>query len=295
MANTTILVVGGTGSIGRQVVRALSEQSDTRILVGTRDPQRAAAAFAHLPAAEPVAFDFSRPETVRAALDGVDKLALVNAMSPLMGQETRLLIAAARDSGVRHVVRSSLLGTDEPDPIEEAKWHAEADAVVQHSGIPYTILRPNQYFQNFINFGNDATVRDQGALFLPLCDSRVSNVDTRDIGAAAATVLISMGHEHEGKVYALTGGSSNTMAEVARAISEGLGKPVNYVAVTPGQYQQGLLAANVPAVIADGILGWFDYCRAGRADRIEPDLERLLGREPISLERFVQDHVAHYR
>lgn len=63
----------------------------------------------------------------------------------------------------------------------------------------------------------------------------------------------------------------------------------------PARYRQGLLGAGVPEVIADGILGWFDYCCAGRADRIEPDLRRLLGRDALSLEQFVEDHVAHYR
>jgi len=56
-----------------------------------------------------------------------------------------------------------------------------------------------------------------------------------------------------------------------------------------------MLGAGLPEVIADAILGWFGYCRAGRADRIEPDVERLLGRRPITLSTFARDHAARYR
>ncbi len=293
--SNTILVVGATGSIGSQIVEELAAHPEARVVVGTRDPRRAAEQFAHLPTVRPVELDFDRADTLRLAVQGVDKLALVSLLSPLMGQQTRELLAAARDTAVRHVVRSSLLGVDEPDPIDEAKWHGEADAAVRQSGIPFTILRPTQYFQNFINFSNPASVREQGMLFLPLGDSRVSNIDTRDIGAVAATVLLAPGHEHEGRTYLLTGGAANTMDEVARAIGQALGKTVQYVAVEPAAYRQGMLSAGIPELIVDAILGWFAYCRAGRADRIEPDTERLLGRKPRSLEQFVHDHVARYR
>jgi uncharacterized protein YbjT (DUF2867 family) len=138
-------------------------------------------------------------------------------------------------------------------------------------------------------------VREQGVLVLPLGDSRVSNIDTRDIGAVAATVLLTPGREHDGRTYLLTGGQASTMDEVAHAITQALGKPVQYKAVEPAAFRQALLGAGVPELVADAMLGWFAYCRAGRADRIEPDVERLLGRKPRSLEQFVHDHVARYR
>ncbi|HWN66311.1 MAG TPA: SDR family oxidoreductase, partial [Haliangium sp.] len=266
---TTILVSGATGTIGREILAALAAHSEARVLVGTRDPGRAAEQLRHLPGVRAVELDMDRPETVAVALTGVDKLAVVSPMTPAMAQQTDVLVSAARRAGVGHIVRSSLMGVDEPDPIVEADWHGAADAAVRQSGIPFTILRPTQFFQNFLNFGNRDSVRDQGMIYLPLGQSHVSNIDTRDIGACVARVLLTPGTEHHGRAYVLTGGESVTMDEVAQAMSEALGKTVRYVPVEEAQYRQGMLGAGIPEVIADAILGWFAYCRAGRADRVE--------------------------
>jgi len=292
---TTILVTGATGTIGREIVFALAAHQEARVLAGSRDPEQAAKQFQHLGNVRPVALDLERADTIPAALAGVDKIAIVSPLAPSISQQMHRLVAAARSAGIQHLVRSSLIGTDEPDLITEAQWHAEADAAVRASGIPFTILQPTQYFQNLVNFGHDRTVREQGAIYLPLGESRVSNVDTRDIGAVAARVLLTPGSEHHGRSYALTGGESIGMDEVAQAIGQALGKPVRYVPLEEDQYRQGMLGAGVPAVIVEAILGWFAYCRAGRADRVTPDVERLLGRKPIALGEFVRDHVDRYR
>jgi uncharacterized protein YbjT (DUF2867 family) len=293
---TTILVTGGTGSIGGEIVAALAPHAEARVIVGTRDPKRLEEQRrAGAPAVGAVALDLARPETIGPALEGVDKLAIVNALSPEMADQTRNLVEAARRSGVRHIVRFSLIGADEPDRITEAVWHADADEAVRASGIPFTILQPTAYFQNFVKFKNADTVREQGALHAPMAQSRVSNIDTRDLGAVAARVLLTPGGEHHGRSYTLTGGELSTMDEVARAIGQALGKPVRYVPVEPAQYREGMLRSGIPEVIADAILGWFEYCRAGRADRVTPDVERLLGRTPIGLEAFARDHVALFR
>lgn len=292
---TTILVTGATGTIGREIVFALAAHQNVRILAGSRDPEHSARQFQPLGNVRAVALDLERSDTIPAALSGVDKIAIVSPLAPSMSQQMQHLVAAAQQAGIEHLVRSSLIGTDEPDPIIEAEWHAAADAAVCASGIPFTILQPTQYFQNLVNFGHDHTVREQGAIYLPLGRSRVSNVDTRDIGAVAARVLLTPGSEHHGRSYVLTGGESIGMDEIAEAIGQALGKPVRYVPVEEAQYREGMLGAGVPEVIVEAILGWFAYCRAGRADRIAPDVEHLLGRKPIALHEFVRDHVDRYR
>jgi uncharacterized protein YbjT (DUF2867 family) len=212
-----------------------------------------------------------------------------------MGQQARNLAQAARQAGVKHLVRSSLMGVGEPELISEAVWHAEADQAIAESGIAFTLLRPNQYFQNFISARNNQTIRNQGFIALPLGTSRVSNIDTRDIAESAVRVALASGTEHHGKAYVLTGGEASTMEEVAQAMGDALGKPVRYVPVEPEQFRQGLLGAGLPLLIAEAIHGWFGYCRAGKAERVTKDAELLLGRKPRTLRQFVQDHVALWR
>jgi uncharacterized protein YbjT (DUF2867 family) len=290
----TVLVIGATGTIGKEVVSELA-RGGANVVAGSRDVARARERFKDSGAVRGVALDLERPETLVPALQGVDTVIQVSTMSPAMGPQTRLLVQAARQAGVKHLVRSSLLGAGEPEPITEAVWHGEADQAIAESGIPFTLLRPNQYFQNFISPRNCQVIRDQGSLFLPLGTGRVSNIDTRDIAEAAARVALAPGTEHHGRAYVLTGPEASTLAELAEAIGEALGKPVKGVAVEPEQFQAGLLRAGLPPLIADAISGWFAYCRAGRAERVTEDAERLLGRKPRSPRQFAREHVYHWR
>ncbi|HEY0094769.1 MAG TPA: NmrA family NAD(P)-binding protein, partial [Archangium sp.] len=246
----TILVIGATGNIGREIVAELVRGGNADIVAGSRDMAKAREQFRDSPRVRVTELDVDRPDTLQRALQGVDTVIQVSTMSPAMGPQTRLLAQAAREAGVKHLVRSSLLGVGEPEPITEGVWHGEADQSIAESGIPFTLLRPNQYFQNFISARNIQTVRTQGMIALPLGTSRVSNIDTRDIAESAARVALASGSEHHGRAYVLTGAEASSMDEVAQALGEALGKPVSYVAVEAGKFQQGLLGAGVPAVVA---------------------------------------------
>jgi uncharacterized protein YbjT (DUF2867 family) len=291
----TVLVVGATGNIGKEIVTLLARDGGARVVVGSRDVAKARNQFQGSGQVHAVELDADRPQTLPPALQGVDTVIQVNPMSPAMVQQCRALGEAAREAGVKHLVRSSLLGAGEPEPITEAVWHGEADQAIAESGVPFTLLRPNQYFQNFLSARNVQTIRTGGTVALPLGMSRVSNIDTRDIAEIAARVALAAGAGHHGKAYVLTGPEASTMDEVAQAIGEALGTPVKYAAVEPEAFRQRLLGAGLPAVIVDAIAGWFAYCRAGRAERVTPDAGKLLGRKPRTLRQFAQDHVSHWR
>jgi len=70
---------------------------------------------------------------------------------------------------------------------------------------------------------------------------------------------------------------------------------VRYVPVAAEQARTGMLGAGIPAIIVDAILGWFAYCRAGRAARVRPDAEQLLGRKPRTLQQFAHDYTHRYQ
>lgn len=288
----TVLVVGATGTIGREVVTALAGGGFTDVRVGTRSVEKGAAAFAGLANVTPVALDLDRAETYSAALAGATKVFQVSALSEDMVRQTNALAERARAAGVKHFVRSSLFGADDAAPIREGEWHLGADRALQGSGVPFTLLRPNQYFQNFSTPANGKAVRERSMLAVPLADSRVSNIDTRDIAACAARILVEEGTPHAGKTYVLTGPESVTMDEVARAVGAALGKSVSYVAVTEEQTRERLVAAGMLAKNVEAVLEWFAYCRSGRAAKITADTEQLLGKKPRTVNDWARDYRA---
>jgi uncharacterized protein YbjT (DUF2867 family) len=286
----TILVTAATGHIGREIIAALAGREGVQVLAGSRRVDAAAKQLEGLPSVRVVELDLDDADGLARALEGVDAVCQVSPLSPSMAEQTRRLVAASQRAGVQHLVRSSLIGADEPDPITEGTWHQEADRAIRSSDIPYTILRPTQYFQNFAGGGSAATVKEQGVLYLPLGEAAVANIDTRDIGEIAANVLLAERGAHAGKEYALTGGEASTMHDLAAAIGEAIGKPVRYVPVSEEQTRQSMLGAGLPGVIVEAILGWFAYCRADKASRVWPDAERLLGKKPRTPRQFAQDH-----
>ncbi|WP_224248217.1 NmrA family NAD(P)-binding protein [Hyalangium gracile] len=289
------LVFGATGNIGSEVVRALAGRPEVHIRAATREVSQTRKLFEGLSNVEPVRVDWQQPGTLDAALAGVSHLVIINALSPEMAAQTAALIAAARRAQVSRVLRFSLMGAGEPEPILEARWHDAADEQVRRSGLEWVILKPNQYFQNFVGFGTDATVRTQGAIYLPYADARVSNIDTRDLGEIAARVLLAPPGAHAGKEYVLTGGVAQTMEEIAGSIGEVLGKPVRYTAIPEEPVRQAMTGAGMHSVTVEAILEWFAYCRAGRAMRVDPAATHLLGHPPRRSADFARDYAHRYQ
>ena len=92
------------------------------------------------------------------------------------------MIAEAKKSGIRHIVKQSIMGTDLEADVEAMRLHRQAEKVIEESGIPYTFLRPNEFMQGFINF-HGSTIKNNGAFYIPAEDAKVSMVDARDIAA----------------------------------------------------------------------------------------------------------------
>jgi len=94
--------------------------------------------------------DFEQPETIDAALQGVEKAFLVSIEGDRMAEQHRNFVEVAKRAGVQHLVRMSILVSYPDSPLTLGKWHGEADQHVIDSGIAYTILRPVAFMQNYL-------------------------------------------------------------------------------------------------------------------------------------------------
>ena len=79
------------------------------------------------------------------------------------------------------------MGADAGSPVELLRQHGESDALLIGSGLPFTILQPNSFYQNM--FWSAGTIKDHGAFYLPIGDARQSQVDVRDIASVAVKAL----------------------------------------------------------------------------------------------------------
>jgi len=193
-----ILVTGSTGNNGREIVKLLSRTGvPCRALVRSSEK---ATPLAGLSGVEIVYGDFAQPDTLGAALNGVDKALLISSADPRLPELQGNFIQAAKLAGVPYVVKFSgawSMGGADLRAWSFARWHAEAERILEDSGLAFTHLQPNQFMQVYLRF--QPTIAAQGEFFAAVKDSRVSPVDIRDIAAVAVAVLTGLGHQ--GKSY----------------------------------------------------------------------------------------------
>jgi len=280
-----ILVTGATGTVGRHLVLELkTARLPFRVL--TRDPARA---HALLGPAEFSVGDLSRPETFPAALSGVDAAFILSPLDPGLAAWEAGFARAAKTAGVKRLVKLSALGADPRSAAAIPRWHGDAEEEVRRAGVPCAILRPAAFYQNLLHSAD--SIR-RGTLAAPLGDARVAMIDARDVAAAAAAALA--GAAHDGETLTLTGPAASTYAEIAAALTKVLRRPIAYAAVAPEDARRGMLEAGMPAWRVEALLGLFEQFRAGRAEAVTGDVRRATGRDPLPLDRFIDDHALSF-
>lgn len=221
----TILITGATGNISSGIIEQLTG-SQNRLLALVRNPDKAKALESA--GVELRVGDLEKPWTLDAAFEGADTIWILTPPGPRAPEQSSNALWAARNAGVKHVVRMSAIGAAHDAPTINGRLHGLSDAELIGSGIPYTIVKPHFFMQNLLMAAE--SIAQQGVMHLPLADSRMGLIDSRDISEFAARVLA--GEGHEGKIYTLTGPASITMTEAASAIGDVIGKQVRYEPVS---------------------------------------------------------------
>ncbi|TDC37263.1 SDR family oxidoreductase [Micromonospora sp. 15K316] len=277
----TILVTGATGMVSSEVLRALAGKAPVRALV--RDKSRAP----QIDGVEYVEGDLDRPATLPAAFDGVTTLWLLTPMGPLAPAQSANAVWAARQAGVRHVVRLSAIGAAHDAPTRNGRLHALSDAELQNSGLGWTILRPSNFMQNLLFTVNG------DELYGVFGEGRVGGIDVRDIAEVAAEILIAP-ERHDGKIYTLTGPESITLHEAAEEISRAAGRPVRYVPQSPEETRDGLLRAGLDEWMAEALAEYRAAYGSGFGDFTNDHVSSVTGRSPRSIAEFARDHRRHF-
>ena len=283
-----ILVIGGTGNIGTQVVRLLGERgADFKVLA--RDKSKAVDSLGG--GVEIVEGDLVEPETISAAMRGVDKLFLITPFHLDQVAMKSAAIQAAKQAGVKHIVMSTGVGAGPDAAAEIGRWHGKNQEEVKATGIPYTFLQPGFFMQNLLMFAE--SIREQGEFYLPLGASDVSWVDVRDIAAVGAASLTEDGHENQ--TYPVTGGEAQSCGEIAETLSDVAGKTVTYVDIPLEAAKEGMVSAGMPEKLAELMNELYALGPAGHLVCAVDTVEKVTGRPPRSFRQFAEDYATAFR
>ena len=282
-----ILLTGGTGRVGSEVVKELRKRDVAiRVLVrkeGTPLPEGVEAAVG----------DLLDPVSVQKALDGVDKLYLLNAVTP--DELTQGLIAydLAKKSKLSHIVYHSVFRVEHFKDVPHFASKLAIESALRQFDLPFTIIRPNYFFQN------DASLKDAltggGVYPMPLGPEGISAVDIRDIAEATAAALTEDGHH--GKTYNLNGPDVLSGPKIASIWSAAVGRSIRYAGHDMDAFEKQT-RERAPSWSAFDIRMMFQgYLERGFAAEKGDlaTLTTLLGHAPRSYEAFARETVLEWR
>lgn len=280
-----IAVTGATGHLGRLVIDHLLRRGaePSEVVAAVRSPAKVADLAERGVVVREA--DYTKPDTLGPAFDGVDRLLLISASDVgRRAAQHRNVIEAAQGAGVGLLAYTSVAHAD-ASPLMLAAEHRETEAAIRASGLPFVLLRNGWYTENLT--GTLAQTLQQGAILGSAGDGRVSAAPRNDYAEAAAAVLTTDGHE--GAVYELGGDDAFTMAELAEEITRQSGTDVVYRDLPPEEYERALVGFGLPDDAA-ALLRDFDEAIAEGALLVESgDLRRLIGRPTTPLADAVAD------
>ncbi|MEC3953297.1 NAD(P)H-binding protein [Nocardia sp. CDC153] len=274
--------MGATGNVGRQVVaRLVAEGVPTRALA--RDPD--AAAF---PAeVEVVRGDLAEPESLTAALDGVESVFLVWPFHDTAGAAEVVKVLGAHAQRVVYLSSTAINDKGpQSDPIPER--HAEVEALIEASGMPWTVLRADTIASNALGWAGQIRAGDvvRGIEVAP-----TAVVHEGDIAAVAVRLLTD--HSHTWRKYLVTGPRVVGRDDQVQAIAAALGRPLRFEALPLDVARESMTGAGLPAALIESLLSMAEF--RPRSDLVTTTVADLTGHPARDIRDWAAEHAADFR
>ncbi|WP_067134159.1 NAD(P)H-binding protein [Microtetraspora malaysiensis] len=285
-----ILVTGATGNVGRLVVEQLV-QAGLSVRALSRNPRGGA-----LPdGVEVVRGDLAEPESLRPAVEGVERMYLF----PFAATAPDV-VRLAREAGVRRVVT---LSSGAVTTGHDTSFHLPVEQAVEASGMEWTHVRPGEFMLNKLWLWGPS-IRAERVVREPFPDLAWYPVHERDIADVATAALLEDGHG--GAAYTLNGPELISRRDQVRAIVEAIGKDIRLEAVTPAKARELYLAqGGFAAANADFLTGFQTYSGeeadsaqveepAPAASAPMPTSEEVTGKPARTFADWARDHVRDF-
>jgi len=278
----TILVLGATGNTGSVIVSQLKQkQADFSVMTATIED----AAKLNLEDDRIRIGNFSDVSSLISAFKDIQRVYLLTPIHPSATIWVKNVIQAAKEAGVKHIVKQSGLKASLDATSEVIRDHAHTDNLIKQSGLDYTLIQPNTFFQNF--YGNLPSINAEGRFYSSLGDTALSFVDIDDVAAVAVAALTESGHE--GKTHHITGSEALTSSEHAKLLSAASGKEITYIDIPEAALVGGLKEAGLGDWLSDKLGEMITWFTQGDYALTTNTVEEVTGRKPRTFADFAQE------
>ena len=289
-------MTGAAGRYGRLATEKLIAQGRARdLILITRTPARLADCAQA--GCEVRYGDFDRPESLRAALRGADKLMLISGTRVgARVRQHRAAIDAAEAADVRHIIYTSFVNVEPANPAIVAIDHRETENLIRASGLAFTFLRDAHYADAMVLNAGPGFIAS-GVWLTSTQGGREAMVWREDCVNCAVAVLTENGHEN--KTYPVTGPNRESFAEVAAMLAELTGRPIRLVETDDAGMYAHFDALGIPREPvddqtvsgipwnSDDMVSFERAIREGFLDVCTDDVQRLTGRLARSVRELI--------
>lgn len=276
-----ILVTGATGHFGSSTAEYLQKKG-VPFRAAAKHLEKLQSQFGSQ--ADIIPFDWDRPETFARLFDDINTVSLMP--PPVVTSDFHLrakpFIEMAGKTGVKHIVLTTALYSDNPDSIFYG-----TEMLLKGAGLDFTIIRPSFLFQNFLNQFLQSV--QQGVILAPSERGKTSYVDLRNVGEATAHILENPSM-HIGKTYSITGNEALTHDDMAAIFSEQLSRHIIHISPSCEQFKKALAERGVPQFLFEFLATLYDTIAKGQWEKISHDYTLLTGKNPLSFRNFVKEN-----
>ncbi len=280
-----IVITGATGNIGQALLPMLLDK-EVSVIAITRSADKITQTDTKL---EVVEADLKDKASYMSALAGADIAFLLTDGTPDMETIQHDFIDACQAQSILFVVKQSAMGAAPDAPAKTLQMHHAVEEKLKNSGMAYCIVQPNSFTQNLL--AHAQSVKEQGAIYAPLGEGKVSYIDVRDVANVVASILTDDMEKHKNKTYILTGPAAVSMQENAKSISDITNKKVVYYPVSDEEGKNAMLGFGMDEWLADDLVAIARLGAEGKADQTSDAVQEITGTKP----RAVKDTLENFQ
>src|SRR5690606_11792661 len=267
-----ILITGATGHLGTATIENLLKNTPVnKIVAFARDENKAQQLKER--GIEIRLGNFEDTASLDKAMQGIEKVLLISTIDHQRYQQHKNVVDAAKKAGVKHIAYTGVtlknVNTSAVKFLMDS--HFETEDYIKESGLNYTFLR-NSLYAEVIPMYVGENVFEKG-IYLPTANGKVAYALRREMGEAAANVLLQNGHEN--KTYQITGSELYSYQDVANELSSLSGKAINYTDADAATFPDKLKEHGVPELRILIASGFSADIKSGQYEIVSKDLEDL--------------------
>jgi NAD(P)H dehydrogenase (quinone) len=285
-------IFGARGKVGIELLKILSNRG-----IQSRAITRNLNTIPALPNVTWMGGDLNDYASVYNLIAGSDTVFLNTDFAPNMVEMQEQVILAAKQAGVKHIIRLSY-GLLPADVLQHANspvhaQHIQIDETLMNSGLPWTILRPSGFMQNWLH-ELAPIIKTERKIYEAQGDGKLPYIDTRDIAEIIATIFMQP-EKHYNKIYELTGNNPINFYQVAEAISLAVGEKVTYIAETREATIQRLSKKRYPEWAIELLLFFAQNQQQGKLEHTTDTVKEILGKPARDIYSFSRDHADWFK